>query len=217
MPLPRQAMRGARKMSFWNISLERVNDFYAWGWRASMFGALITFFGVAFLFWGTRIRDHDFEENIGELHVKAASAEERSKVLDKETKQLTASNLVLVSDLEKERIARLDLERKYAWRTLLPAQKADITASLSGQKIEMFFEYLPVDPEATKYAEDLAGAFRALPGIRLHVHALTMPPPPIGVTVAGNRSAEMLALETALAAAKIEFAVVEAPSATFSR
>jgi hypothetical protein len=37
-------------MQFWKNSLETANEFYTWGWRASMFGALITFFGIAFLY-----------------------------------------------------------------------------------------------------------------------------------------------------------------------
>ncbi len=35
-------------MPFWNISLETANEFYTWGWRASMFGALITFLALHF-------------------------------------------------------------------------------------------------------------------------------------------------------------------------
>ena len=37
-------------MSYFDISLDLANSFYSWGWRASMFGALITFFESPFCF-----------------------------------------------------------------------------------------------------------------------------------------------------------------------
>jgi hypothetical protein len=92
-------LSAAAASPFWNISLETANEFYTWGWRASMFGALITFFGVAFLYWGTRVRDHDFEHNIATLNVEAGGAreragklEERAAGLEKEAEQAREGN-----------------------------------------------------------------------------------------------------------------------------
>jgi hypothetical protein len=53
---------------FLDISLARANQFYTWGWRASVIGAVITMCGVGLLWLGTRVRDRDFDENIARLH-----------------------------------------------------------------------------------------------------------------------------------------------------
>lgn len=70
----------------WNIapqiSLETANRFYAWGWRASLIGAAITAIGVLFLFWGTRVRDQDFETQMGTLNREAGNARERAARLE---------------------------------------------------------------------------------------------------------------------------------------
>jgi hypothetical protein len=47
------------RMAFWNISLDTANQFYAWGWRASIAGAIITAVAVSFLMWG-----HELETTI---------------------------------------------------------------------------------------------------------------------------------------------------------
>ena len=80
------------------ISLERANQFYAWGWRLSVVGAVVTMLGIAALWLGTRVRDHDFESKIS---LTTLSAE-----------QLHKDNLTLQTNLETERIARLQLEGK---------------------------------------------------------------------------------------------------------
>jgi len=98
-------------MGFFEVSLETANRFYTWGWRASVLGALITAFGIGFLMWGTRVRDHDFEDNIATLHNRAASSEKLSKELEK-------GNLTLQGEVEKEKMARLKLEEKLAPRSL---------------------------------------------------------------------------------------------------
>lgn len=84
--------------NLFDISLERANQFYAWGWRFSVVGAVITMLGIAALWLGTRVRDHDFESKISETTLSA--------------EQLKKDNLTLQTNLEKERIARLQLEGK---------------------------------------------------------------------------------------------------------
>jgi hypothetical protein len=85
---------------FFDISLGRANQFYAWGWRASVIGAVITMCGVGLLWLGTRVRDRDFDENIAALHDRASTSDERSKLLEQ-------SNLTLQKEVESERIERL--------------------------------------------------------------------------------------------------------------
>lgn len=61
-------------MAFFDISLETANKFYTWGWKASLAGAAITLIGVAFLMWGTRIRDHDSETRLGQTTLSSTAA-----------------------------------------------------------------------------------------------------------------------------------------------
>jgi hypothetical protein len=58
-----------------DISLATANRFYSLGWGLSVTGAMITLIGVGLLFWGTRVRDRDFEHSIAVLHDRAANAE----------------------------------------------------------------------------------------------------------------------------------------------
>src|SRR5260221_13917739 len=88
-----------------SISLPTANKFYTFGWAASLIGAAITFAGVIFLMWGTRVRDHDFDDNIARLHDRAASSEERAGAVEQETANLTSGNLELKTNLDRERTA----------------------------------------------------------------------------------------------------------------
>src|SRR5262245_12280177 len=62
-----------------DISLETANKFYTFGWAASLIGAAVTFAGVIFLMWGTRVRDHDFESQVATLNSEAGTARERAE------------------------------------------------------------------------------------------------------------------------------------------
>jgi hypothetical protein len=59
-------------MPFFEISLETANKFYAWGWRASIAGAVITAIGVILLMYGTRVRDRDTESQLSRANVLTA-------------------------------------------------------------------------------------------------------------------------------------------------
>lgn len=102
------------------ISLETANQFYTWGWRASLIGALVTAIGVIFLFWGTRVRDRDFETQMGTLNREAGHARERAA-------QLEEGNLQLGIKLEQERSERLKLEVQISPRVLGPAKNPTIS------------------------------------------------------------------------------------------
>ena len=110
-------------MSFFDVSLETANEFYAWGWRASVLGALVTAFGVGLLMWGTRVRDHDFESNVARLNSEAGAARERAGKLEEQAARL-----------------RLELDReiqKRAPRHLTDEQKAILPAELRGKMKEI--------------------------------------------------------------------------------
>jgi hypothetical protein len=108
---------------FFDISLERANDLYTWGWRLSAFGAVITMIGVAALWMGTRIRDRDFEAQMNGLNAT------------------TASTLVRAAKLEHEAAGlRLELDRevqKRAQRLLTEAQRSAISEELRGKVSEI--------------------------------------------------------------------------------
>jgi hypothetical protein len=108
---------------FFDISLERANDLYTWGWRFSAFGAVITMIGVAALWMGTRVRDRDFETQISGLNATTAETLERAGKLEREAAGL-----------------RLELDRevqKRAQRLLTDEQKADIANELNGKISEI--------------------------------------------------------------------------------
>ena len=59
-------------MPVFEISLETANKFYAWGWRASIAGAVITAVGVILLMYGTRVRDRDTESQLSRANLLTA-------------------------------------------------------------------------------------------------------------------------------------------------
>jgi hypothetical protein len=139
---------------FFEISLERANQFYTWGWRLSAIGAAITVVGVALLWWGTRIRDHDFEQNIANLHNRAARFE-------KEAADARERSIMLERNLERERIERLKLEEKQKPRRITPQQRATLLACLASvAKGPVTVVPKTFDTEAEQYAAQLTEVLR---------------------------------------------------------
>jgi hypothetical protein len=145
-----------------DISLAAANRLYTWGWGLSVSGAAVTMLGVGMLWLGTRVRDHDFDEQIGHLHSRAASSEERAASLSKD-----AANIQLA--LERERIARLQLEEKQkiletyqAQRVLTDFQKKTLIDALSPLSNQVVILEANVgDDDGIKYANDFLEVFRA--------------------------------------------------------
>jgi len=135
-----------------DISLDTANKFYTFGWAASLIGAAITFCGVIFLMWGTRVRDHDFEHNIAILHDRAAASEERSKELDNK-------NLELAAVLERERAARAKIEAGLASRHVRPEQIEALVTWLKGIKISVTISTYG-EAESTTYAAEISNALQ---------------------------------------------------------
>jgi hypothetical protein len=108
---------------FFDISLDRANDLYAWGWRLSAFGAVITMIGVATLWMGTRVRDRDFETQMTGLNATTASTLERAAKLEQEAAGL-----------------RLELDReiqKRAQRLITEEQRSEFSEELQGKLSEI--------------------------------------------------------------------------------
>ena len=126
-----------------DISLDRANQFYTLGWRLSAIGALATMTGVALLWWGTRVRDHDFESQIATLNAAAATSKERTATLEVEAARL-----------------RLELDReiqKRAQRLLTEEQRSAIRDGLKGMKeIAVVIQH---DLETRAFALQIIAAF----------------------------------------------------------
>jgi hypothetical protein len=141
-------------MGFFDVSFETANKFYTLGWIGSLIGAAITLIAVFFLMWGTRVRDIHFEHNIANLHGRAATSEERSKILEQ-------GNLTLQREAERERTERLKLEAKVAPCRLAGEQKNKIIAVLSATSpapVAVVSRLL--DWEGKDFADDLALAIK---------------------------------------------------------
>ena len=136
-------------LSLFDVSLETANKFYSWGWKASLFGAIMTLIGVSLLMWGTRIRDRDFELQVVSLNKEAANANERTAILEK-------SNIKLQTALERERSARLKIEAQLSPRKLNQEQiriLLDKLKQFAGQKFEII-EY-GLSKEATNFCKEI--------------------------------------------------------------
>jgi hypothetical protein len=111
---------------------------------------------------------------------------------------------------EKERLERIKLEVKVAWRRLSPEQHEKMVNALSDQRFSMYFEYSQSDPEAVQFAEDIFKSLKVVTGINVYPpHPLTMPPAPPGITVSGSPNQNKSALESALKSAGIKFRGVD--------
>jgi hypothetical protein len=133
--------------AFFDIGLDRANQFYTWGWRASIFGALVTFCGVGLLYWGTRVRDHDFESQIDSAHNRATDLEKRDAELTR--------------TLERERVDRMKLEEKQKPRTITLEQKALLLKFFaSGQQGPVTVVPKTFDNEAEDYAAKITDVLR---------------------------------------------------------
>jgi hypothetical protein len=144
-------------MAYFDISIDAANALYAWGWRLSLGGAIVTALGVGILFLGTRVRDRAFDQNIATLRERTASSEERSNALEKETARITASNLELATNLERERAARARIESGLASRHVTDEQKTALINALLGVKMEIIIS-LYQNPEASAYASEVTAA-----------------------------------------------------------
>ena len=143
---------------FLDVSLDTANRFYAWGWRLSVMGAGVTAFGVVLLNWGTRVRDHDFEQQVASLHGKASAAEERSKTLEF---SITVSN-ERAAFMEKDAAeARLKLEKlrvESRGRLVEQEQWESLERTLKGLELSVHLACIFTDPESRMYALSISQA-----------------------------------------------------------
>lgn len=143
-------------MSFLAVSLETANGLYAWGWRLSFCGAVITAIGVALLMWGTRARDHDFESQVAHLNKSAADANERAASIEKTSETLRIEAARAQEALERERVERLKLEERVRPRSLTADQENIVIDILShSPKGTVFVVPKWMDPEAESFGRQI--------------------------------------------------------------
>jgi hypothetical protein len=172
------------------IPLETANRLYAWGWKASLVGAIITAVGVILLMLGTRVRDRDFESRISKANVEAAHANERAALLELQAAQ---------AKLELEK-----LRKSLGPRRLTPEQREKLTAELSAvqYRVPKVIIGTLADGEVERFAMDIAQAMSAA-NIQVEMHTGNVSiPPPIGISIKGDRE---WALATSFVRAGVEF------------
>jgi hypothetical protein len=132
-----------------DISLDRANDLYAWGWRLSVFGAALTMIGIAALWMGTRVRDRDFETQMASVNLSSSKALERAGALEKD------------AAMTRERAAKAELKLEQL-RTLAAARWLDFDIflkELEGQpKKRVAIWYLPDISDGWSLSRQLQGA-----------------------------------------------------------
>ncbi len=144
-------------MAWFDISLETANEFYSWGWRGSIIGAVITAISVIFLMWGTRIRDFEAEQQmklanygVEQANLRASSLEETAKNAQEEQKNLRNSNIKL-----QEQVDNLRKPRRISEIAVTRLKKILINSGAHSFQLI----YVGMDPEAQSLAEQLNSIF----------------------------------------------------------
>ena len=133
-------------------------------------------------------RRHD--KDMAALQLQASQAEERAAEATKEA--------------ENARLRAAEIERKYAWRTVLPEQSSAFLASIGEKQFPVVLQYFVSDPEAFEFASRLKGM---LSKSHLSVTPQNIVPlvPPIGIVLMGPENPEKAALAQALTAGGFKF------------
>ena len=112
-----------------------------------------------------------YDKQIAEAKERAAIAERRAgdanalaSTNERESASLKRQAAILIKQAEDERMARDQLEKEVAWRHIsqkeAEAIRSAIPAHLTGFKIEV--RHLLSDPEAARYASEIADALRPI-------------------------------------------------------
>lgn len=188
-------------MNFMKISLETANQFYAWGWRASIAGALITFFGVGFLYWGTRVRDHDFETQVANLNLEAGQARERAGKLEERAKGLE-------KEAEQARLETERLKKELGWRELTNDKQEKILSALAGSSMQITLGWTAGDPESSYFARQFAELFiKAGSEIKTFAPFGMLGEQKYGLEISGSEENEITILAGALQSAGFDVVV----------
>jgi hypothetical protein len=125
-----------------------------------IFGAVIVLVGTIGVFWIGGIRERFADERISANEAKTSGAKAEAELARENTEKLKSVNLILETNLEKERSARLELESKLAYRHLSEDQKRAFVSALlpfAGQKVKI--ESPLGDAEAKSYRDEFVPLF----------------------------------------------------------
>jgi hypothetical protein len=136
---------------FFDISLDRANDLYTWGWRLSVFGAALTMIGVAALWMGTRVRDRDFETQMTSVNLTSSQALERAGLLERDA--ATIRERAANAELKLE-----ELRKQVGPRHLKTREFVDALAGKPKLPVEIMF--LKDDADAFALSLEIRSALR---------------------------------------------------------
>jgi hypothetical protein len=202
-------------------SLEAANLLYTWGWRASMFGALITFIGVAALYLGTRVRDHDFEHSMATLHKQAGVFEKEAGEARERAGKLELRAAGLENEAAQARLALELLKQTLVDRTISREQAEILKSMLAGRNVTVGIMWPTTDREVDTYAKQLKTVLENA-GVKFSftvnaAGSIIIDREPVlgrGISLMGRNEPNLQLLANALASAKIQFEI-EAPPRGF--
>ena len=145
-----------------DVSLSAANLWFDLSNFALFIGAILVTLGTIGVFKMGAIKEKYADERISFNEGETAKAKATASKADENAEIVKQSNLVLQTDLERERIARLKLENQLAPRHLDIDRKIALIEALkpfAGQKIEIM---VPAgDSEASDYATEFEAIFKA--------------------------------------------------------
>ena len=145
-----------------DVTLPAANLWFDLSNFALLIGAILVALGTFGVFKMGAIKEKYSDERISFNEGETAKAKAVASKADENAEIVKKSNLVLQTDLERERISRLKLENQLAPRHLTPDQKAFLIQALkpfAGEKIEIM---TPAgDNEASDYALEFEAVFKA--------------------------------------------------------
>jgi hypothetical protein len=184
---------------FLDISTQTANKFYAWGWRGSLIGAVLTAVSVGFLYWGTRVRDHDSESQLANLNYEAGQARERASKLEERAATFEKEAAVARQETEK-------LKASVAWRRLSKEQYEGLIEALHGQTFEVWLTFVGDDPESTTFRSELD---QALTKAGLKTNYFSGYAMAVGLQIRNHPGPQMDAIVTAFNKVGIPFVITE--------
>lgn len=148
-------------MPIMNMSLLTANFWFNVSNIALLVGAVIVAIGTYGVYKTGAIKERFADERISFNEGETEKAKSSAAKADENAQIVKRSNLVLQTELERERTARLKLESKLAPRHLSAEDMKAIVEAIkpyAGQKVDVF---VPLgDTEAKVYAADFVKSFR---------------------------------------------------------
>jgi hypothetical protein len=125
----------------------RIYDAANWGLIA---GLVLGVISTVLIIWMGNVKETYLRSHIAETSERAANALDRASANEKEAARLRKL-------AEDERLARVELESKVAWRRIDPKAQSELASHLSRfAKEPALIAYNPNDVEASTFASDIA-------------------------------------------------------------